>query len=228
MGDAVNKGIFITLEGGDGTGKSTQVRLLADALVHAGISVELTREIGGTPQAEKIRDLVVQRDANWDALAEAAMISAARREHLTGKIWPALKAGKWVVSDRFADSTAVFQGYGRGVDLAVIDKLYELVAGDFQPDVTFIFDQDPNIGLQRTGKRFEEAGISPDATEDRFERMGVSFQEKVRQGYLDIARRFPDRCVVIDASKDIESVHADVMAEIKRRFGVGGKAAAHG
>lgn len=228
MDGTVNKGVFITLEGGDGTGKSTQVRLLADALVQAGVSVELTREIGGTPQAEKIRDLIVQRDSNWDALAEATMISAARREHLTGKIWPALKAGKWVVSDRFADSTAVFQGYGRGVDLAVIDKLYELVAGDFQPDVTFIFDQDPNIGLQRTGKRFEEAGISPDATEDRFERMGVSFQEKVRQGYLDIARRFPDRCVVIDASKDIESVHADVMAEIKRRFGVGGKAAAHG
>jgi dTMP kinase len=215
------KGRFITLEGGEGTGKSTQVKLLQQALSAAGIDVVTTREPGGTDQAERIRNLLLQRDSgNFDPVTEVLMMFAARREHLVDKIWPSVDAGKWVVSDRFADSTRAFQGYGMNIAQDVIDDVYKIVAGDFQPDLTFIFDIDPEAGLQRSLKQLQVTQDSTESTEDRYERMGIAFHTRLREGFLEIAKRFPERCVVIDAAQDIRTVHAQILTAIADRFGV--------
>ena len=216
------KGIFITLEGGDGTGKSTQIKLLQKSLSAAGIDAVFTREPGGTDQAERIRNLLLQRDSgNFDPVTEVLMMFAARREHLVNKIWPEMDAGKWVVSDRFADSSRAFQGYGMGVDLAIIEKIYAIVAGDFKPDLTIILDIDPEVGLGRSMKHMQTAAQNPlETTEDRYERMGIAFHSRLRQGFLAIAAAEPARCVVIDASVDIQQVHHKIISEISRRFGV--------
>lgn len=223
------KGIFISFEGGDGTGKSTQVRLLNAALSSAGIDVITTREPGGTPQAERIRNMMLQRDSgHFDPMTEAMMMMAARREHLVDKIWPALEKGQWVVSDRFADSTRAFQGYGLGLDSAVIEKLYTVIAGDFHPDLTLIFDIDPELGLKRSMKQMETTTNKLEATEDRYERMGLSFHTRLRQGFLETAKKYPERCVVIDATQDIATIHKQVLQVISARFGVSLKETAHG
>jgi dTMP kinase len=219
------KGIFITLEGGDGTGKSTQVKLLQEALSASGIDVLTTREPGGTPQAERIRDLLLQRDSgSFDPMTEALLLFAARREHLVNKIWPALEKGQWVISDRFADSTRAFQGYGMGLDIQVIDALYQTVVGKFQPDLTFIFDIDSETGLQRSMARMKNIQTS----EDRYERMGLPFHQRLRRGFLEIAKKFPDRCVVIDAAQDIQAIHRQVLKVVEQRFGVPAKEVLHG
>lgn len=224
-----DKGIFITLEGGDGTGKSTQIRLLAEALTAAGVEVVTTREPGGTPQAERIRHLLLQRDSGtFDPLTEAMLMFSARREHLVHKIWPEMEAGKWVISDRFADSTRAFQGYGMGLDAALIEKLYALVAGDFQPDLTFIFDIDPEAGLTRSMKQKGQTQDATESTEDRYERMGLAFHNRLRDGFLAIAKQYPDRCVIIDAAQDIQSVHRQVLRVVEGRYGVSLKEASHG
>lgn len=223
------KGVFITLEGGDGTGKSTQIRLLCDALADAGVPVVTTREPGGTPQAERIRNLLLQRDSGaFDPLTEAMLMFSARREHLVSKIWPSMEAGQWVVSDRFADSTRAFQGYGMGLDLALIERLYALVAGEFQPDLTLIFDIDPETGLARSMKHLSQTANVTEATEDRYERMGLAFHTRLREGFLEIARQNPARCVVVDASGDIATVHRHVLDIVTRRFGLDLKEARHG
>ncbi len=223
------KGVFITLEGGDGTGKSTQIRMLSAALSSAGIDVVATREPGGTPQAERIRNLLLQRDSGaFDPLTEAMLMFSARREHLVNKIWPAMEAGQWVVSDRFADSTRAFQGYGMGLDLALIERLYTLVAGDFQPDLTLIFDIDPEAGLARSLKHMSQTADATESTEDRYERMGIAFHTRLREGFLAIAKQNPQRCVVIDAAEDIEAVHRKVLAVVTERFGLSLKEAKHG
>ncbi|HYD17981.1 MAG TPA: dTMP kinase [Patescibacteria group bacterium] len=217
----VEKGVFITLEGGEGTGKSTQVKMLGAALSAAGVDAVLTREPGGTDQAERIRNLLIQRDAgNFDPLAEAMLMMAARREHLVNKIWPEMKKGKWVVSDRFADSTRAFQGYGMGLAQGEIDRIYEMIAGAFQPDLTFVFDIDPEQGLNRSLKQLSVTANATESTEDRYERMGIVFHAKLRNGFLDIARRFPERCVIIDATQDIATIHRQLLAVIETRFGV--------
>jgi dTMP kinase len=219
------KGIFITLEGGEGTGKSTQIRLLQQALASAGVDVVTTREPGGTPQAERIRNLLLQRDSgSFDPLTEALLLFAARREHLVEKIWPALEKGQWVISDRFADSSRAFQGYGMGLDQQVIDGLYKTVAGNFHPDLTFIFDIDPALGLERSIQRMKAAGLA----EDRYERMGLAFHQRLREGFFEIAKKFPDRCVVIDAAQDVQAVHAQVMKVVGARYGVAPKEARNG
>lgn len=221
-------GIFITLEGGDGTGKSTQLRLLEKSLQTAGIDVVTTREPGGTPQAERIRNLLLQRDSgDFDSLTEAMMMMAARREHLVNKIWPSLEAGKWVVSDRFADSTRAFQGYGHGLDRDVIEKIYTLIAGSFQPDLTLIFDLDPAQGIGRSMKHLSATANATEATEDRYERMEMDFHNRLREGFLDIARQYPDRCVIIDAASDIAGIHRQIIGVIAQRFNVPLKEAAH-
>ena len=221
----MKKGIFITLEGGEGTGKSTQIKLLQQALVSAGIDAVTTREPGGTPQAERIRGLLLQGDSgSFDPMTEALLLFAARREHLVNKIWPALKAGQWVISDRFADSSRAFQGYGMGLDLQVIENLYQQVAGDFQPDLTFIFDVDPVQGLQRSLKRLQNAQI----TEDRYERMDLPFHQRIRNGFLELAKKFPQRCVVIDAAQDIQLIHRQVLKVIETRYGLHAKEVQHG
>ncbi|MBI3440360.1 MAG: dTMP kinase [Proteobacteria bacterium] len=216
----MKRGVFITLEGGEGTGKSTQIKLLQQALSAAGIETLATREPGGTNQAERIRALLLQRDSGtFDPMTEALLLFAARREHLVDKIWPALERGQWVISDRFADSSRAFQGHGMNLDMRVIEDLYRMVAGDFQPDLTLIFDLDPEIGIQRSLHRSHRAGT----TEDRYERMGLPFHQRLRKGFLDIAKQFPQRCVIIDAAQDVQMIHRQVLRVIETRFGVSGK-----
>ena len=212
-------GVFITFEGGDGTGKSTQVKKLVADLTARGLPVVATREPGGTPQAERIRNLLLQRDSgNFDPLTEVLLLMAARREHLQNLIEPALARGEWVISDRFVDSSRAFQGAGMGIDRAVIDQVYGLIAGDRTPDLTFMFDIDPAEGLARSGRQKAAAVSTAEGTEDRYERMGLPFHTRLREGFLAIAHEEPQRCVLIDASQSIENVTAQVMAEIERRF----------
>ncbi len=214
------KPLFITFEGGDGSGKSTQIRLLQEALAASGVSVITTREPGGTPQAERIRNLLLQRDSGrFDPMTEALLLFAARREHLVEKIWPAMKQGQWVLSDRFADSTRAFQGFGMGLDQTAIERMYNIVMGDFCPDLTFIFDIDPVVGLERSAKRSAATVNKTESTEDRYERMGLGFQQKLREGYLAIASKEPGRCVVIDAAASIEDIHRKVITVVEQRFG---------
>ena len=215
----MTSGVFITLEGGEGTGKSTQVRKLHTALTKLGIDCIVTREPGGTDEAEKIRDLLVQRDGgDWDPLSEALLLFAARREHLMKRIWPALKKGQWVISDRFADSSRVFQGHGMGLGQNVIEGLYYMIAEEFQPDLTFIFDIDPEVGLERSTRQMKMTIDENESTEDRYERMGLGFHEKLREGFLTIANEHPGRCVVINAEHPIDDIHDRMIEIVKHKF----------
>jgi dTMP kinase len=186
---------------------------LADALERQGIAVVRTREPGGSPGAEEIRRLLVSGAPDrWDGEAEALLMNAARRAHLVQTIWPALAQGKWVLSDRFADSTLAYQGYGRGVALAALRQLQAIVAGDFVPDLTLILDLPVELGLARAAKR-------PGA-ETRFERLDRAFHERLRQGFLEIAAAEPGRCLVIDAAGDVATVQQRLRAALGRRLGV--------
>ncbi len=199
----MSRGKFITFEGGEGAGKSTQVALLADALRGAGHEVLETREPGGSEGAEQIRELLVTgAPERWDAMTEALLHFAARREHLVHTVLPAMEAGSWVVSDRFADSTMAYQGYGHGLGTGPIEMLYGLVVGEFKPDLTLILDLPVEQGLRRAERR-RDGG-------DRYERMDGGFHERLREGFLEIARDDPGRCAVIDARGPADQVHAAV------------------
>ena len=205
-------GLFITFEGGEGSGKTTQIRLLAQALESMGKSVLLTREPGGSEGAEKIRPLLVSGNANWDALTEVLLFSAARRDHLVNKIWPALKEGKIVLCDRFADSTLAYQGYGRKDDKELQKKLsdlYQMIAGDFRPDLTFILDVEPEIGLKRSCDRLGN-------NERRFEDMDIQFHKNLRQAFLKIAQQDNQRCHVIQTNRSVDDIHQDIMEIVKQ------------
>lgn len=210
----MQKGKFITFEGGEGTGKSTQIKLFADFLAQKDIPYLLTREPGGSVGAEEIRSLLLKGAVDkWDKLTEMLLFTAARRDHLVKKIWPAMENGITVVSDRFADSTKAYQGCGYGNDEKTnrtVDTLYHLIAGDFKPDMTFILDIDPKIGVARSQKR---AGND----EQRFEDMDLSFHENLRDGFLQIAKADPKRCVVINANQPIENVHNDIVKSFIER-----------
>jgi len=204
---------FITFEGGEGTGKSTQVKLLAEALDAIGIDAVTTREPGGAPGAEDIRNLLVNGDVGrWSPMSETLLNYAARAEHLEKTVVPALASGKWVISDRFADSTLAYQGYGHGLDKNIIKDLNRVVLGGFKPDLTLVLDLDLDVGLARAKSRGNG--------EDRYERMGRDFHERLRRGFLDIAAYEPVRCAVIDAAGDIETVAAQVRAVVSERLEV--------
>ena len=205
-------GRFITLEGGEGAGKSTQIARLKDKLERLGHAVVATREPGGAPGAEMVRKLLVEGPAErWDGTTEALLHFAARRDHLRSTGWPALKRGAWVISDRFADSTVAYQGYGYGVDRLMLDKLYGIAVGDFRPDLTLILDLPVEIGLGRAAARR--------GSETRYESLAVDFHGRVRAGFLEIATADPGRCVVIDATRDIEAVAAAIAAAVRVRLG---------
>ncbi|WP_448205028.1 dTMP kinase [Azospirillum sp. sgz302134] len=209
----MTRGRFITLEGGEGAGKSTQIRLLADALSACGTEVVVTREPGGSRGAEEIRALLVSGETGrWGPVTEALLHTAARRDHLERTVWPALEAGRWVVCDRFYDSTMAYQGYGLGLGRELIGALQTTALGDFRPDLTLILDLPVEAGLARAKARHGD--------EDRYERMDVDFHRRLRDGFLDIARREPDRCAVIDASHPVEVVQASILDTVTRRLGV--------
>ena len=208
-----SRGRFITLEGGEGAGKSTQIKLLLPWLRERGIDVVQTREPGGATGAERIRDLLVTGAADrWTPMAETLLHYAARADHLDRAIRPALASGKWVVCDRFADSTTAYQGYGHGVPLDVINSLFAAVVGDTAPDLTLILDLAPADGLGRAATRSDH--------ENRYEQMALEFHGRLRDGFLAIASREPARCAVIDASRGIDAVQTDIREEIRRRLGI--------
>jgi len=209
-------GRFITLEGGEGAGKSTQCRLLAASLTAAGKRVVTTREPGGSPGAEAIRRLLVEGDTGrWDGVTELLLHYAARCDHLEKTVLPALQRGDWVVSDRFADSTMAYQGYGFGVDRGAIEAVHRVAVGDIAPDLTLILDIPVDAGLARAGKRDGGNGGS-----NRYERMDRDFHARLRQGFLDIAARAPQRCVVIDASGDADGIARSIRMAVRERLGV--------
>lgn len=211
MAGSSHPSLFISFEGGEGTGKSTQARLLAQALRSGGVDVLLTREPGGTPEAEAIRDLLLTgADRAWSAKAETLLHFAARCQHLEQAIRPALAAGRWVISDRFADSTLVYQGCGQGVDPAWIAAVSALVVGDDAPDLTIVLDVGPEVAQARLAGR---EGVA-----DRYERMGDAFHRRVREGFLAIAQAAPQRCQIIDATARPEAVHAAVVVALGRHL----------
>ena len=203
------RGYFITLEGGEGAGKSTQARRLAAALAAAGVPVLRTREPGGAPGAERIRDLLLS-PGSWDRLTEAMLHFAARREHVVRSIRPMLEAGAWVICDRFADSTLAYQGAGQGLAHETWARLCDLTLEGLQPDLTLILDLPVEAGLARAGAR---------SAADRYEKLGADFHARSRAGFQDIARRDPARCVVLDAARDAEAVYAAISETLRQRLG---------
>jgi len=209
------RGRFITFEGGEGAGKSSQVRLLAEQLETAGLEVVATREPGGAPGAEEIRRLLVHgAPGRWRPKTEALLHVAARCDHLDRVVLPALERGCWVISDRFADSTMAYQGYGQGLGPDWVAALNELVLGDFAPDLTIILDLPVEAGLARAAAR----GEGGEGGDDRYERMDKAFHRRLREGYKEIARRSPTRCVLVDASGDMAAVNALVRRAVADRL----------
>ena len=207
------RGRLVTFEGGEGAGKSTQCANLARRFGRIGLAAMVTREPGGAPGAEAIRALLVDGAVErWDATAEALLHFAARREHLKRTIWPALDAGRWVVCDRFADSTMAYQGCAMGVGRVAVEALYRLAVGDFAPDLTLILDLPVEVGLARAAAR--------GGPQHRYERMDRAFHERLRAAFLDIARRAPERCAVIVATQPEEDVAARAFELVRERLGL--------
>ena len=206
-------GRFITFEGGEGSGKSTQAGILANRLTRAGRKVFATREPGGSPAAEEIREALLSgRVSQFGPLAEAVMFAVARADHIDNAIGQALHEGKWVVCDRFFDSTRAYQGATAGVPRGLINALERLTVGGLSPDITFILDIPPEQGLARAAQR------RADAAPDRFENQELMLHERIRRAFLDIADEEPDRCVVIDASQPEAMVAEDVWEVVLQRL----------
>ncbi len=211
------RGKFITLEGGEGVGKSTQSKRLAGFLEDRGITVLPTREPGGSEGAEQIRRLLVEGvPGRWTPLTEALLHAAARADHIARLIEPALAEGRWVISDRFTDSTLAYQGFGHGLPLDAVAELNALASGELKPDLTFILDAPVGDGLARAGARADDGEEA--AREDRYERMDEGFHERLREGFLSIARSEPDRCVVVDATRPIDEVARVISATASQRL----------
>lgn len=207
--NAATAGRFVTFEGGEGAGKSTQIARLADVLEQAGQAVVQTREPGGSPSAEAVRTLLLGHAQEWQPLGETLLHFAARAEHLAQTVRPALAAGKWVLCDRFTDSTRAYQGFGQGVEMETIAALERMVVGDTRPDLTLILDVPAETGLARANGR---------GAADRYEGMDLAFHERLRQGFLAIAEGEPERCAVIDADRDLDAVAQTVLDTVRRRL----------
>ncbi|WP_339745153.1 dTMP kinase [uncultured Maricaulis sp.] len=193
------RGRFITLEGGEGAGKTTLIKALTEKLRSSGLDVVVTREPGGTPGAEILREILLTGTTDrWSPMTEALLMYAARVDHVERLIAPALQRGTWVLSDRFADSTTAYQGAAGGVPIERIKLLHQAALGNFKPDLTLILDVNPQIGIERTIARGEDA--------TRFERFDPGFHGRLRRAFLDLADDDPERCVVIDGSETAENV----------------------
>lgn len=207
------KGFFISLEGGEGSGKTTQLALLKDAFAKAKKDAVFTREPGGCPEAEAIRTLLLTGAGDkWQPLTEALLFQAARIEHVQRLIKPSLEAGKHVISDRFFDSTCVYQGHARGLGVAYMKALHQLTVGGFNPDLTIYIDITPEDGLKRASSR--------QGNETRFESLDISFHHKVREGFMQAAASEPQRFAVIDGAQTKEQVHAQIRAAMDKRLGL--------
>lgn len=218
MNSIEKRGKFITFEGGEGAGKTTQIARLADRLDALDITTITTREPGGAPGADSIRSLLVSGATDkWDPVSEVLLLYAARREHLKQTIRPALERGAWVLCDRFADSTMAYQGYGHGISRDFIGMVHRQVVGDSDPDLTLILDIPVDIGVGRAVSR----NTSTRSGEDRFERMDKSFHERLRQGFLDIAAGAPERITVIDADTSPEAVTDTIWQTVSAKFDLG-------
>ncbi|WP_375597406.1 dTMP kinase [Devosia sp. Naph2] len=208
---------FITFEGGEGVGKSTQVRRLLNNLANHAIEAVRTREPGGTPKAEAIRSFILQgRSEAWGAGSEAVLFAAARLDHVSQLIAPNLDKGTWVISDRFCDSTRAYQGLTGGVDDKLIDALEALALDGHTPDLTIVLDMDPTIAFRRVEQRAVEDGLQ--LTGDRFEKEELDWHQRLRENFLDIARNNADRCVIISAEQDEEALEAAIWEVVSSRF----------
>jgi len=207
----VARGYFITLEGGEGAGKTTLQSGLADALKARGLAVTCTREPGGTPGAEAIRDLLLTgSNDRWSPMSEALLFYAARIDHIERVIAPALERGEWVICDRFADSTTAYQGAAGGVPSKRLRALHDAALGGFAPDLTLVVDLDPRTGLERTVERGEEA--------TRFENFDLDFHHRLRQAFLDIAKSEPERCAVLDGTQAPDTLLARALDLVRERL----------
>ncbi len=207
---------FLTFEGGEGVGKSTQVKRLVSSLSHRSIPAVRTREPGGTPKAEAIRSLILQgRSESWGPGAEAVLFAAARLDHVSHLIAPNLESGKWVISDRFHDSTRAYQGLTGGVDEKLIRGLEELALNGHKPDMTIVLDMDPVLAFERVAQRALDEG-TPAA--DRFEREDLEWHRRLREAFLSIARSNPERCVIIDANQSEDALEEEIWTLVAARF----------
>lgn len=206
------QGFFITFEGGEGAGKSTQVQMLADAVRRSGRHVTLTREPGGTPQAEKIRGLLVNRDGGeWGEMEECLLLFAARLNHYRTLIEPSLTRGDIVICDRFTDSTRAYQGYGMGMELEKVEALKHLSLGAVEPDLTILLDIPASEGVARSARRLKDEV----SQEDRYENMDLTFHERLRDGFLKLAAQMPERIKVLDARNEIDEIARSVYALVQ-------------
>ncbi len=205
-------GIFISFEGGEGSGKSTQITLLADYLKALKIPTLITREPGGSDGAEDIRKLLVQSGSHhWQPMTEVLLLYAARFEHVQTMIKPALQKGIWVLCDRFSDSTFAYQGAGHKLDFAQIMAIHHQVLGNFFPDLTLLLDIDPKIGLGRANAREQQKNI----TEDKYEQLDMAFHHALRQGYLQLAKQYSDRITIIDANQSEQMLARDIQQRVR-------------
>lgn len=204
------RGKFITFEGGEGAGKSTQITFLRETLLSWGHRVVQTREPGGTKNSESLRELILYPpEGVWSSMTELLLHFASRREHIEKFIEPALQDGNWVLCDRYFDSTIAYQGYGKGIDVTLIQKLHSLIEHDLNPDLTFIFDISAEVGLSRAQKR---------GTSDTYENLDLSFHQNLRKGFIEIAQNNPNRCYIIDGSAAIDDVRENILKKTKQHF----------
>jgi len=204
-------GQFITFEGGEGSGKSSQINILKSKLIGKGIDVVCTREPGGTPSAEILRELVTTGEVNkWEPMTEALLMFASRYEHTKNLIIPSLENGKWVLCDRFYHSTYAYQGLGHGLGLEAMEALKKISIGEIEPDLVFFLDIDPMEGIKRTMGRH--------TNEDRFEKMDISFHTKLRDAFLGFSKTYSENSVVINAGQEINKISDIIFEEIEKRF----------